>query len=226
MDELNDNLTDSTPSGEMNAPIGDDADGYGEDSVLDLIAAEGLEKKKKTGALVIVAVVVVAAASLFSMHTLTKVHAGGESNPNDTKTVDDWLLVDQATVKPKVTEIIEGLRIDYTEGQVPVSELKVDPFPPEIHATGPAGPVQGSGCEDQLRSAAKELKLNSVLLGSTPTAIISGKLARLNREVTITVRNTKVAFLVTVITADSATVVAKCPDSDVKIETTIFIKRW
>lgn len=225
-DDLSDNLTGSTLPDDVTMPAGAGGGGYGEDAVLDLIAAEGLDKKKRSGALVIVGVVVLAAASLFSMHTLTKAHGKDESDPKATKTVDDWLLNDQKQQEADMERVIDGLTHDYTKNQIATAELKADPFEGDEEVGGAAVEPKGDGCEDEIRAAAKELKLNSVLLGATPTAIINGKLARLNREVTITVRNRKVAFLVTAITADSATVVAGCEGSEAKVETTIFIKRW
>jgi hypothetical protein len=227
MVDNHDNTTEPFTPGVSDQPAGETAPGPGEDAVLDLIAAEGMgEQKKRSGALVIVGVVVLAAAGLFSMHTLTQVKADDGADPSTSKTVDDFLkgLGPEGGDEDKHLEAIAVIEGDYTSPQVPVEQVtdpflvaQVDPGDPK------GGPVVSTGnCEEDAKQAIKDIKVQAVMLGARPTAFINGKTVQVGH--TIEVRRVK--FKITAIGNDSVTVLAECPEDDIRVEETVFMRRW
>ena len=200
--------------------------GYGEEGVLDLIASEGLEQKKRSGAFVLVGVVVVAAVGLFSMHTLTKVQAGDGADPTTNKTVDDFLknISGTGSDTEKHLQAISVIEGDYTSNQVAADKLGPDPFTVgTVETTKTPTTVATTGNKQQdVERAIKDIKVQALLLGTRPTAFVNGKTLKIGD--TFEVR--KIEFKLTAIANDSVTVLAEYPDDDVKVEQTVFMKRW
>ncbi len=201
-------------------------DNYGGDGVLDLIASEGLEQKKRSGAFVLIGVVVVAAAGLFSMHTLTKAQAGDGADPTTNKTVDDFLknISGTGAGQEKHLQAIAVIQGDYTINQIAADELGPDPFtvgsvePPKTTKGGPTG----NKLQDVER-AIKDIKVQALLLGNyRPTAFVNGKTLQIGDMFEVRM----IEFKLTAIANDSVTVLAEYPDDDVRVEQTVYMKRW
>ena len=223
MSDINDNWKNPGMNPQaMDQPGGADSGEYGGDAVLDLIASEGLEEKKRSGAFVIVVVVVLAAAGLFSMRTLNKVVGDSGSTPIDSSRVDR-IIAQIGSGKPITDEhqkALDAIHGDFTQAQVAADKVG-DPFlVATADNTGPTGPATTGNLEADVEAAIGAVKVQAVLGGST--ALVSGKAVQVGD--TIEVR--KIRLKITAIGGSSVTVLADYPEEKVRVERTVYMKRW
>ena len=215
-----------------------DLEDSGDAGDLDPFMDEGSRKKIRSGTLVLIVVVVLAGGSLFSMHTLTKVNAEAGRNPGIERTINDFLksavggsstdsgdsgqaLVDN---HQRVLSALKPVKLD-------TPELTRDPFD-TTGETGHVDPVEpGEWNQERRRAAitraAQNLKVQSVIMGSTPMAIINGHLVRLNGivEAMPSGRGPAIKFRMVAVAHSSVTVVAEDPQFDLRIETVLEFNR-
>ncbi len=215
-----------------------DVEDSGDAGDLDAFMDEGPRKKIRSGTLVLVVVVVLAGGSLFSMHTLTKANAQAGRNPGIEKTIDTFL---KSSAGGSSTDSGEGGQALVDNHQrvltalkpveLDTPELTRDPFDTSGE-TGHVDPVEpGEWNKERRRAAitkaANNLKVQSVIMGATPMAIINGHLVRLNGivEAMPSGRDPAIKFRMIAVAHTSVTVVAEDPQFDLRIETILEFKR-
>ncbi len=215
-----------------------DFEDSGDAGDLDPFIDESSRKKIRSGTLVLIVVVVLAGGSLFSMHTLTKVNAEAGRNPGIERTINDFLksaaggsstdpgdsgqaLIDN---HQRVLSALKPVKLD-------TPELTRDPFGASGE-TDHVDPVEpGEWNQERRRAAitkaAHNLKVQSVIMGSTPMAIINGHLVRLNGivEAPPSGRGPAIKFRMIAVAHSSVTVVAEDPQFDLRIETVLEFNR-
>ncbi len=215
-----------------------DIEDAGDAGEFDAFMDEGPRKKIRSGTLVLVVVVVLAGGSLFSMHTLTKANAQAGRNPGVERTIDDFLKsapggssTDSGDGGQALVDNHERVLTALKPVELATPELTRDPFNPtgKIDHVDPVKP--GEWDEERRRAAiteaANNLKVQSVIMGSTPMAIINGHLVRLNGfvEAMPSGRDPAIKFRMVAVAHTSVTVVAEDPQFDLRIETVLEFKR-
>ena len=172
------------------------------------------------------------------MHTLTKVNAEAGRNPGIEKTINDFLKSaagGSSTASGDSGQALVDNHQRVLNALKPVElatpHLTRDPF----DTTGEPGhvdPVEPGEWNKELRraaitKAAKTLKVQSVIMGSTPMAIINGHLVRLNGvvEAPPSGRSPAIKFRMIAVAHTSVTVVAEDPQFDLRIETVLKFNR-
>ena len=224
----------STPDADM-TPEGGEGDSvsvgqFGGDGGIDAFASDA--PKIKFGSLLIVIVVLVAAGAVFGMRTLSKITAATGGSSDVEQTVEHFLKSGVARGSQSdnplglgdnsVLGVLDG---DYAERQIPIQDVQKNPFAPD--GALPGGPVVvdpggGSGSWNRIvQSAAAQLQLKSVMRGTSPLANINGRIVSLRGSITVG----GVTFRVIKITTSSVKLVAKDPNSDAEVETTVMLDR-
>jgi hypothetical protein len=208
---------------------------------MDLLGTDGLEKKRHSGMLVLILVVGLAIGGLFSMHTLTKVTASPDHNNEIEETIEEFLkaLTGGSSTDPgdggdpildDHRAVLDVLNDDYTDLQV--ANVQRDPFDitgEVVTDTGDVGEWQREDRRAAMKEAATKLRVQSVLMGARPAAIINGRLVRLGQVIESSQsqgeRGPKFEFRVTEISHGSVTLVAEDPKLDLRVETVLHLKR-
>ncbi|MEE8148566.1 MAG: hypothetical protein V3T24_13240 [Longimicrobiales bacterium] len=202
---------------------------------MDLLAVDGGEKKRRSGALVLVLVVGLAIGSLFSMHTLSKVTGDTVRSGEIEKTVEDFLtaLTGNRGSDPQnpgrdpidtQRAALDVLSHDYSDLQI---EVNRNPFSISTDVVSMSG--DPSRRREQRRAAMKkaagELRVQSLLMGARPAAIINGKLVRVGGVIPVPASGGAIAFRVTSIAESGIKIVAEEPELDLRFETTLMLRR-
>ncbi len=210
-----------------------------EDGDLDGLDNE-LVKKRRTGPLILIAVVLLAVGGLFCMHTLSKITGATQSNSEIEATISDFLnsiagmkLGDsEGSARDLVAshrKVVDVLVDNYTDLQIPLSDLQFNPFVIDRGSQPTAQPDVDFGDDDARRlerkrvkrreviqSAAHSLRLKSVIMGGTPLANISGSIVRIGEVVSV--QHEDIDFHVTAITKDTVTITANEPHLTLKVD--------
>lgn len=230
----NSQMNDHIETGEADSvtmPLG--TGGFGDAQIID--SSEVSPRKFSSGALVIVLVVVVAAIGLFSMRTLTRVSAGGEPEVIE-QSIDEFIgeVLQQADTGSRSGKlrVLDVLNESYAERQVPVTEVKRNPFilfeegkaPRPSASTPEKNPIaeRKRARTEQFAKAAERLRINMVMMGSNPMATVNNRIVRVGDMVPI---DDYVSFRVVSITSDRVDFIAEDAELDVKFETTVVLRR-
>jgi hypothetical protein len=220
-----------TPEGGSGDPIS--VGEFGGDGGIDAFTSDA--PKIKFGSLLIVIVVLIAGGAVFGMRTLSKITAATRGSSDVERTVEHFLKSGVASGSQSdnplglgddsVLGVLDG---DYTERQIPLQDVQKNPFAPDGTLPGGNAHVDtgaGSGSWNRIvQSAAAKLELKSVMGGQgsrNPLANINGRIVSLRGSLTVG----GVTFRVTKIRTDAVVLVAKDPQSDAEVETTVFLKR-
>ncbi len=222
----------STPDAAMSPEGGADdsisVGQFGGDGGIDAFASDA--PKIKFGSLLIVVVVLVAAGAVFGMRTLSKITAATGGSSDVEQTVEHFLKSGVARGSQSdnplglgdnsVLGVLDG---DYAERQIPIQDVQKNPFAPDGALPGTNVRVDGGGgsWSRVVQSAAAQLELKSIMRGRHPLANINGKIVSLRGSVTVG----GVTFKVIKITTSSVKLVAKDPNSDAEVETTVMLER-
>jgi hypothetical protein len=217
-----------TPEGGSGDPIS--VGEFGGDGGIDAFTSDA--PKIKFGSLLIVIVVLIAGGAVFGMRTLSKITAATRGSSDVERTVEHFLQSGVAggsqsdnPLNLSDDSVLGVLSGDYAERQIPLQDVQKNPFAPD--GTLPGGnahvdPGVGSGSWNRIvQSAAAKLQLKSIMGGTNPLANINGRIVSLRGSITVG----GVTFRVTKITKDAVMLVAKDPQSDAEVETTVFLKR-
>ncbi|MCH8005202.1 MAG: hypothetical protein IH888_03105 [Planctomycetes bacterium] len=215
-----------------------DLEDSGDAGDLDPFMDEGPRKKIRSGTLVLVVVVVLAGGSLFSMHTLTKVNAGAGRNPGIERTINDFLKsaaggssTDSGDSGQALVDNHQRVLSALKPVELATPHLTRDPFDTTNENVDEEPEDRGEWNKERRRAAitkaAKTLKVQSVIMGSTPMAIINGHLVRLNGvvEAMPSGRSPAIQFRMVAVAHTSVTVVAEDPQFDLRIETVLEFRR-
>ncbi len=215
-----------------------DFEDSGDAGDLDPFMDEGARTKIRSGTLVLVVVVVLAGGSLFSMHTLTKVNAEAGRNPGIERTIDDFLKskpggssTDSGDSGQALVDNHQRVLSALKPVELATPELTRDPFDTTAETVDEESGDPGEWNQERRRAAitqaAQNLRVQSVIMGSTPMAIINGHLVRLNGvvEAMPSGRGPVIKFRMVAVAHTSVTVVAEVPQLDLRIDTVLEFKR-
>ncbi len=201
---------------------------------------DGLAKKRRSGPLILIAVVLLAIGGLFCMHALSKITGATQSDTEIEATItnfldsmtgtefgnSEWSAKDLVASHDKIVGVLSG---DYSDMQIPLSDLQFNPFVIDRGTRKTAQPEVDYGDDDarrlerkrakrreEIQSAARSLRLQSVIMGGMPLANISGSIVRIGDLVTVD--HEEVDFLVTAITRDTATITVNDSHLTLKVE--------
>ena len=201
---------------------------------------DGLAKKRRTGPLILIAVVLLAVGGLFCMHALSKITGAFEGNSEIEATITKFLNSVTGTelgnsagsardLVASHRAVVDILSDDYTDLQIPLSDVQFNPFVLDRGAQPISQPEVDLGDDDDRRlerkrakrretilSAAGSLRLKSVIMGRTPLANISGSIVRIGEVVSVD--HEEVDFHVTAIMNDSVTITANEPQLTLKVD--------
>lgn len=230
-------LVESTEAeGETQIPLGIG----GADVGLDPFASSSASRRIKSGSMVVVFVVALAAVGLFAMRWMTKVTvASGREDEAERKVGDylDGLKKDTAKRDLDSADVVHVLNDDFTDRQIPLSDVQKDPFVLYDVVIREVDPKQEDASEDQsqrvrdsarqkrmneIQSALSNLRVKSILLGSNPLANLDGQIVRVGEL--IKTPDDAVKLRVLSIDQDSLVVFAEDPVLDIKIEHTLFVR--
>ena len=187
-----------------------------------------------SGPLIILGVVVLAVGSLFFMKFLATASAGGGEQSEDATTVDDFIqsLSDGSADHPfgeNSKGSLEVLTESYISNQIPLADVRKDAFHMKGGKTNTQGEVSPvvvtKGVNDdeawlnEVRSAAEDCELKSVMGGSNPLANINGNILQLGDS--FTNPNSDITFQVKIIDSDS--VLLEAGSDDLKLTTQVKI---
>lgn len=226
-------------SGQISMPLGV---GDLRDENVDPLAAAGSGRKIRSSSILLVAIVLLAVVGLFSMRFLARVTASGSANSDIEKTIDEFFKswkgsgsLDGPDGQRLVVKRDNELTViggDYTDRQVALSDVQKNPFVETEATTINGAPDTGAGTtfekrralqQKAIESAAAELILKSVIMGSTPLANLDGRIVRLDE--TFRVEDKGVSFHVTEITPDSITLVSDVPDLELSVTSKLMMKK-
>jgi len=221
-----------------------------EPATLDPLAGTGTKKKLGGGSLLIVAVVLIAVGGLFSMRKLAQATAAAGTNSEIETTIESFLrsLAGQpASIGPTGGSVLpEGheraltvLTTEYSERQVPLRCVQRNPFiifqptavapvkPEEVQQQATQQEMRWRQMREQrqalIRQEGAKLTLKSILGGSTPLAIINGRIVRVGEAVPT--QCAEVTFRVLSIESGSVDLIAEAPELDLKIKITLELQR-
>ncbi len=201
---------------------------------------DGLAKKRRTGPLILIAVVLLAVGGLFCMHALSKITGASQGNSEIEATITKFLNSmtgaqlgnSKGSAKDLVAShraVVDVLSDNYTDLQIPLSDLQFNPFVIDRGPQPIAEPEVDFGDDDarrmerkrvkrreEIQSAADSLRLKSVIMGGTPLANISGTIVRIGEVVPVD--HEEVDFHVIAITKDSVKLTAHEPLLTLKVE--------
>lgn len=223
---------------EKTMPLG--VGNFADDTVgLDPLAGAETRRRFNTGSLVLVGVIAIACGGIWFMRTLTAVRASSGGNTNIEQTIEKFiknLRGDEpgiARTSPNLLTnndrgVLEVLNQTYIERQVPLSDVKCNPFIMYDEIGGPLVPTDtGSKTVADRRlaieRAAEKLRLKSVIMGSQPLANISGKIVRAGEEIVSEPDN--IPFKVTSITSDFVMLEGLDAAMNLKVEINLPLKR-
>ncbi len=189
--------------------------------------ADGGEKSGRSGGLMLIgAVVAMAIGGLVIMNTLSKIASAPKGDIDISH--DKWNLRSRGDDGGLA---ILGLDTGIIDLQVPWADLQRDPFILELLSEGPdttPDPLDlGAAARDrrlaEIDSAAARLRLQSVLGGRQPLAIINGETMRIGDVLTIA--NTNVTFRVVAIARGSVTIVSADPALKLNVKKVLTLLR-
>jgi hypothetical protein len=226
----------SIHDGDKSMPMGE----LGDEQILDPLANVRERSKFNGGSIVLIAVIVLALAGLWFMRAISRVSASTGGN-NEVEVMIEKFFQRQKAAAPKGDgatigstdpNVITLLSSTYTERQVPLDQVKSNPFilPGEGVIKDPTTGNVDKDFEKRLQTRKSELvraqaklELKTVMLGSEPLASISGKIVRKGDEITIDPEN--VTFRVTGIGQDSVDLLAEDAEFEITHAITLTIKR-
>lgn len=231
-------LVESTEAeGETQIPLGIG----GPDAGLDPFASSSASRRIKSGSMVVVFVVALAAVGLFAMRWMTKVTVASNREDEAERKVGDYLdglKKDTAKRDLDSADVVHVLNDDFTDRQIPLSDVQKDPFVLyEVAIRGDDETNDSDTSEDQsqrardsarqkrmneIQSALSSLRVKSILLGSNPLANLDGQIVRVGEL--IKTPDDAVQLRVLSIDQDSLVVFAEDPVLDIKIEHTLFVR--
>lgn len=215
--------------------------GGGADAVSDPFASSSASRRIKSGSMVVVFVVALAAVGLFAMRWMTKVTVASNRADEAERKVGDYLdAMKKETAKRDLdsADVVHVLNDDFTDRQIPLSDVQKDPFVLyEVAIRTEIEPKREDNSEDQtqrvrdsarqkrmneIQSALSSLRVKSILLGSNPLANLDGQIVRVGEM--IKTKDDAVKLRVLSIDQDSLVVFAEDSELDIKIEHTLFVR--
>ena len=211
-----------------------------EDAALDPLASASDGRRFKAGSIIIVVVVVIACGGLWFMRTMSHVTIASAAKDSAEQDIEKFLDQRDAKGNPKNAGnagVLQVLSSSYTEQQVPLEQVKANPFilfgEGGPKATGPVYvPTDNTEMamaharearQKDFTDALERLTLKSVIMSSQPLANISGQIVRQGDE--ISPENTDVSFRVERINTDEVTLVASDVALGLNVEMTLSMKR-
>lgn len=240
------------PQNETTSPLGatgaesdgqdfdDFTDGEG-DGALDALSGASAGRKINSGVLVVLLVVGVAIISLFAMRSLSRASAGGLTMSEIEQMVDDFVK-ERGTTRGSVSGdagTLQMLDHDYSDRQVPLSEVQKNPFildetqgatadantgdPDDSDAMVREYQRQREARQQAISAAANTLQLQAILMGSTPVANLGGTYVRVGESLEL--EEQRIEFFVTDITHNTVSLIGKDPRFDAEVELTLYLRK-
>jgi hypothetical protein len=233
----------------ITAPIG--TGGFDGAPSHDPFASATTQKRVTGGAMLIIAVIAIAAGGLFIMNKLARATAAHMTDTTIEETIESFLKAIQAEGDPSDVDL-ENLKTGdgavlavlddqaYLERQVPLQDVQKDPFIIFEQAPDIVDPVvvsvddltqrqveefnrRRADREMEFDRASQSLTLKSVMGGSTPMAMINGKILRVGESIAIRTTDGETTFTVTEIAGDTVALEAAAPELDLTMTYTIQI---
>lgn len=155
------------------------------------------------GTMLMLLVFVIAAGTLWGMRLSQREAAASKSSKEVEKKIDDALKKFGAATGPQapmnptdIDKILEGtdaivevFATDAVQRQVPIEQIKKNPFVLPIFGSAQSGPdpleMEGMAAmrqQETLRREMEGMKLQSIVLGAVPVAIIDGELVQVGQH--------------------------------------------